>query len=149
MTSEHQRRVLIVDDNRSVRHLLVTALRQKPLIVDEAADGREALDLLREHSYAVVLLDILMPQLDGFGVLEAIASSEASAPVVLVVSGADRSVLDRLDARRIHGIVRKPFDAVEIANVVEACAEIRGKSAFETMALTMISSAPLIALLKL
>jgi len=149
MTSEQQRRVLIVDDNRSVRQLLVTALRQKPLVVDEAADGREALDLLREHSYAVVLLDILMPQIDGFGVLEAIESSDAAAPVVLVVSGADRSVLDRLDSRRIHGVVRKPFDAVEIANVVEACADIRGKSAFETMALTMISSAPLIALLKL
>jgi len=149
MTSEQQRRVLVVDDNPSVRQLLVTALRQKPLVIDEAADGREALDLLREHTYAVVLLDILLPQVDGFGVLDAIESSGAPAPVVLVVSGADRSVLDRLDSRRIHGIVRKPFDSLEVADVVAACAEIRGKNAFETMALTMIGSAPLIALLKL
>jgi CheY-like chemotaxis protein len=149
MTVEQQRRVLVVEDNVSVRHLLVAALSQRSLLVDEAGDGREAIDLLREHTYAVVLLDMILPQVDGFGVLAAIDGSPATAPVVLVVSGADRSVLDQLDSRRIHGIVRKPFDATEVANVVAACAEIRGKSALETMALTVISTAPLFALLKL
>jgi len=149
MTGEQQRRVLVVEDNPSVRQLLVVALRQRSLLVDEARDGREAIDLLREHTYAVVLLDMILPQVDGFGVLDAIDVSTAVVPVVLVVSGADRGILDQLDARRIHGIVRKPFDATEVANVVAACAEIRGKSALETMALTVITTAPLFALLKL
>jgi CheY-like chemotaxis protein len=149
MTSGQHRRVLIVDDDTDVRRILAVALRQRDLTTDEAADGRQAIDLLRQHSYAVVLLDILMPGADGFAVLEAMVEQSGPAPVVLVVSGAERGVLDRLDARRIHGVVRKPFDPHELAGVVAACAEIRGRSALETMALAMVSGAPLFALLKL
>jgi hypothetical protein len=59
-------------------------------------------------------------------------------------------VLERLNANKIHGIVKKPFDPREVAEVVAACAEIRGRSAFETMAVaTVMTGAPLIALLKL
>src|SRR5688572_7981008 len=114
MAIEQHQRVLVVDDDRIVRQMLVQALRGKPLLIDEAVNGREAIELLREHSYAVVLLDILMPEVNGFGVLDAIDDESLNAPVVLVVSGADRNVLDRLDAKRIHGIVRKPFDPREI-----------------------------------
>ncbi len=129
--------------------MLGAALRQRSLAVDEAADGEEAIALLAEYRYAVVLLDLLMPHVDGFGVLDALAD-DPNPPIVLVVTGAERRVLDQLDSRTIHGIVRKPFDPVEIANVVSACAEIRGRSAFETMAYaTVMAGAPLIALLKL
>ena len=150
MTIERHQRVLVVDDDRVIRQILVQALRRKPLIIDEAADGREAIALLRENAYAVVLLDIVMPDLNGFDVLDAIDEEALNAPVVLVVSGADRNVLDRLDSQRIHGIVRKPFDPLEIAAIVSACAEIRGNRAFETMAIaTVMTGAQLIALLKL
>jgi len=150
MTSELHRRVLVVDDDVEVRKLLVTALRPKPLVVDEAANGRQAIDLLREHAYGVVLLDLLMPEVDGFDVLHAIGGDTTHSPIVLVVSGAERRVLDQLDSSRIHGVVRKPFDPYDVAEVVAACAEIRGRSAFETMALaTVMTGAPLIALLKL
>ena len=150
MTIEQHRRVLVVDDDPEIRRILVRAIREKSLTVDEAASGREALELLREHAYAVVLLDILMPDVNGFAVLTAIDQEALNAPVVLVISGAERNVLDRLDAKRIHGIVRKPFDPMEVAAVVAACAEIRGNRAFETMALaTVVTGAQLIALLKL
>jgi CheY-like chemotaxis protein len=150
MTSEQHRRVLVVDDQPEVRRVLVTALRQKGLVIDEAAGGHEAVELLREHQYSVVVLDLLMPGVSGFAVLDAIEENDGQSPVVLVVSGADRAVLDQLDSQKIHGIVKKPFDPQEVAAVVAACADIRGRSAFETMALaTMITGAPLIALLKL
>jgi CheY-like chemotaxis protein len=146
---DQHRRVLVIDDDPSVRHILGTALRQRSLVIDEAADGASALALLSEHRYSVVLLDLLMPNIDGFGVLEAM-QDDPNPPIVLVVSGADRRVLDQLDSRKIHGIIKKPFDPVEIADVVGACAEIRGRSAFETMAYaTVMAGAPLIALLKL
>ena len=82
--------------------------------------------------------------------LDAIDGEMLNAPVVLVVSGAERNVLDRLDSQRIHGIVKKPFDPLEIAAIVFACAEIRGNRAFETMAIaTVMTGAQLIALWKL
>jgi DNA-binding response OmpR family regulator len=150
MTRELHQRILVVDDDPEIRRILVTALRQKALLIDEAADGAQALALLREHTYSVVLLDLLMPLASGFVVLDAIDENDVHAPIVLVVTGADRSLLDQLDSRKIHGVVRKPFDPHEIASVVAACSDIRGRGTFETMALaTMMTGAPLIALLKL
>jgi two-component system response regulator ResD len=148
MTAEQHRRVLVVDDDPEVRSLLVTTLRQRSLIVDEAANGREAINLLQEHSHAVVLLDLLMPVADGFTVLDAIDAEQFFKPIVLVLTGAERSRIDALDARRIHGILRKPFDPNEVGDLVAACVDIRGRGVFETMALaTMISGAPILALL--
>lgn len=150
MTTDQHRRVLVVDDDPQVRHILAAALRQKALTIDEAADGREAIDLLRQHSYSVVLLDIMMPHVNGFAVLAAIDAEALHAPIVLVVSGADRATLRGLDSERIHGIVRKPFEPLEVANVVAACVDIRGSRMFDTMALaTMVTGAQLIALLKM
>ena len=147
MPSEQYKRVLVADDDHEIRRILVTALSQRGLIVDEAEDGARAIELLQENAYSVLVLDLLMPGVDGFEVLETLDEGTTPSPVVLVVSGAERSVIERVGARRIHGVVRKPFDIHDVASVIAACAEIRGKSAFETMALaTMLSGAPLLAL---
>ena len=140
-----QKRVLIVDDDATIREMLVSVLRRRDLIVDEALDGQEALDLLKENSYAVVLLDLLMPNVDGFGVIENLGSAMAS-PVVLVITGADRSLIRQLDPQRIHGVVTKPFDAEELATLVVTCAEIRSRTPFEAMAISaIIAGGPFLA----
>jgi CheY-like chemotaxis protein len=143
-----QKRVLVVDDDAVIRELLGFALRRRALTVDEARDGHEALALMKSHQYAVVVLDLLMPGLDGAGVLESMDKPELTAPppVVLVITGADRGEIARLDPRRIHGVMRKPFDPEELAEVVAACAEIRSRNAFGTMAIaTMIAGSPFLA----
>lgn len=142
---QQQQRVLVVDDDREIREVLVRVLRQGALLVDDAADGGQALELLRENSYAVVLLDLMLPVADGFAVLNAMSHGVTEQPVVLVITGADRTRIDQLDPRRIHGIIRKPFDPFEVAAVVAACADIRSRGRFETMALAMISGAPILA----
>jgi CheY-like chemotaxis protein len=115
------------------------------LIVDEAHDGLQALDLLKENNYSVVLLDLLMPNLDGFGVIENLGSA-ISTPVVLVITGADRALIRQLDPQRIHGVVNKPFDAEDLATLVVACAEIKSRSPFEAMAISaMIAGGPFLA----
>ena len=86
MTSESHGRILIVDDDSDIRQMLSTALAPHGLTVDVAGDGARALDLLRQNNYAVVLLDLLMPGVDGFGVLDAMhAESLQSQPIVLVI----------------------------------------------------------------
>ena len=109
--------------------MLASHLRDKGLAVDEAEGGRPAMDLLGENHYAVVLVDLVMPQPDGFAVIDALSSGSIRKPtVVLVTTGAETAVLDRLDPERIHGVVKKPFDTEELADLVLACSEIRSRS---------------------
>jgi len=143
------KRVLVADDDPDIRGLLMTVLRRHDLLVDEAADGRVALEMLREQAYAVVLLDLMMPEMDGLAVLEVLRKS-ADPPVVLVVTAADRSMIEKLDTQRIHGVIRKPFDPDEVASIVMACVEIKSRGGFEAMAISVIlAGGPLVAWLGL
>ena len=146
---ENRKRVLIVDDDPDVRTIMGAALRQRGLEVTVAEDGVQALAALSSEKFAVVILDLLMPRADGFEVLDQLYRADPkSLPVVLVLTGAERPIVERLDPQRIHGIVRKPFDPEDLASLVVACAEIRGRSTFEAMALaTMLAGSPLIAFL--
>ena len=149
MSAGQQKRVLIVDDDAVTRELLLAALQRYGLAIDVACDGREALSLIKQHQYAVILLDLIMPVVDGFGVLEGLGPDVSPPPVVLVITGADRREIAQLNPRRVHGIIRKPFDGEELAAVVVACTEIRSRKAFDTMAIaTMIAGSPLLALLQ-
>ena len=146
--TEQQKRVLVVDDDADIRNVIGALLAGKGLAVDFASDGAAALDLIQQRNYVVVLLDLLMHGTDGFAVLSRLGQDGMPNPVVLVLTGADRSVVDRLNPSRIHGIVRKPFDPDDLAALVVACAEIKSKSAFETMAIaTMIAGGPILELL--
>jgi CheY-like chemotaxis protein len=149
MTVDPHKRVLVVDDDEGVRDLLSAVLRMRGLTVDVASGGNEALDLIALNTYSVVLLDLLMPNVDGFAVLGRLhAGDNGSAPVVLVVTGAERPAIAQLDAQHIHGIVKKPFDPEELANIVVACADIRGRNALGTMAIAAVmAGSPLLALL--
>jgi CheY-like chemotaxis protein len=146
MTAEQQKRVLVVDDDAGIRKLLCTVLSGRGLSVDEADDGQAALDLIETRQYGVIVLDLVMPVLDGFTVVETLKHL-TPRPVVLVISGAEHDVVEQLDPATVHGIVRKPFDPEELANVVAACAEIRSRMSLETMALALVAGGSLFALL--
>ncbi len=83
-------RVLVVDDERLNRTVLRAALTRQGHEVVEAVDGREALDRLAEGPIDVVLLDIVMPVMDGYATLEAIkADPELGHIPVIIISGVD------------------------------------------------------------
>lgn len=148
MRVESHKRVLVVDDDEEVRNILATVLRKGGLEVDQAGDGAEAIRLATEKKYAVILLDLMLPVIDGFGVLHNVRDANSDTPVVLVVTGADRSITEALDPKTIHGIIRKPFEPEEVASIVAACAELKARMPFETMAIaTIVASGPLMALL--
>ena len=131
-----------MEDDAVLRTMLASQLREKGLAVDEADGGGVAMDLLGANSYAVILVDLVMQQPDGFAVLDALSSGSVKKPtVVLVTTGAEPEVLDRLDPDRIHGVVKKPFDAGELADLVVACSEIRSRSTFGMMAVAVMASA--------
>ena len=140
--------VLVVDDDAETRTLLGSIVARQGLTVDFASDGGTAIDLIGRRPYSVILLDLLLPGTDGFAVLDALSQPGMPNPVVLVITGADRSVVDRLDSRRIHGIVRKPFDPQELAGIIAACVEIKARGTFGTMAIaTMLAGGPILEFL--
>ena len=81
------KRILIVDDNQDTIHILTAILNEGGYAAFEARDGVEGLQKIKQERPALVLLDIMMPKLDGFGVLEGMrADSEMSRIPVLVIS---------------------------------------------------------------
>lgn len=79
-------RVLVVDDSRVVRMILKSCLRSTDYLVDEADDGQSALRLLEGRAYDVVVSDLAMPGVDGFGLLEALRG-RPDRPEVVILTG--------------------------------------------------------------
>jgi len=114
--------VLVVDDSLVAREAAAMALRGAGMSVDVARDGREALAKLECSTYAVVLSDLEMPQLDGFALIECLRSSPNQSlrdqPVVVCSSRLDVAARQRLDALAVSGFIAKPFTAAELLAAV-------------------------------
>lgn len=115
-----EKRILIVEDDESIRALLVTLLRRRGFQLDTARDGAEALERVTCCHYAVLLLDIMMPRMSGQEVLAELAKlPESKRPVVIVLTaGAEPR---NLDPSLVAGTLRKPFDIELLVNTVTAC----------------------------
>jgi CheY-like chemotaxis protein len=110
-------RVLIVDDDPSIRSLLRIITERSGLVTDEAADGNQCLELLKRHSYDLVLLDLSMPGCNGFDVIEQLRSA-TEKPAVIVVTAMPRSAFVDLDADVVTCVIRKPFDTSSLSWVI-------------------------------
>lgn len=112
-------RVLIVDDNPDNREVLGTYAAKEGFEPITAKDGFEALDLFRKTSPAVILLDVMMPGMDGYRVCERIRS-ESDVPIILITAkGEDYERVMGLDIGADDYIV-KPFNANEVMARVRA-----------------------------
>jgi len=120
------RHVLVVDDDKAMRGLFSTLLTRKGFDVDTAADGRVAFDQLRRNTYSVILLDLMMPEVNGFELLERLErDSPTLLPRVIVMTGASARVVETLKTRRIWGLIRKPFDIDNLVSSALACSDGR------------------------
>jgi CheY-like chemotaxis protein len=122
VTSSTDSRILVVDDDLAIRNLLCAVLRRRGLEVEPAENGAEALAKLAERPYAVILLDLMMPLVDGHLFLQRLAELQLDPrPVVLVISASDESDFRKLERGSVSAIIRKPFDIMELADLVSAC----------------------------
>jgi len=126
MTQQHEQeqrqRVLVADDDQSIRQLVSTIVRRESFTVDAASDGLEAIELLKKHEYAVVLLDLMMPRLDGFGVIQWLKQNPPLIkPIVIVITAYADQRFKEVDAELVSGVLRKPFEVAELGNLVRAC----------------------------
>jgi DNA-binding response OmpR family regulator len=116
--------VLVVEDDTPLRKLLTLTLKRERLTVTTVADGAEAIDALARESFRVVLLDLMMPRISGWDVIEWLKGHPSELPrTVIVVTAADRNVFAELDPEIVNAIIVKPFDTYELAGYVKRCCE--------------------------
>lgn len=115
------RRVLIVDDDPAVRQILRVLLERDGVQADIAEDGERATSMLRQHPYSVVLLDLMMPRLDGRGVIAFMNEQRIETPVIVI--SAVGEVAEDLDPRLVRVVMQKPFEARDLRKVVAAVME--------------------------
>jgi CheY-like chemotaxis protein len=115
-----EKRTLVVDDDDAIRMLLLTILRRRGMLVDTARNGSEALQKLGECRYAVMLLDLMMPVVSGWEVLDHLATIESvQRPLVIVLTAGFES--RDLKPELVIGSVRKPFDVELLSDMVAGC----------------------------
>jgi len=123
-TPKTQTRVLVADDDQAIRQLVCTIIRREGLDVDCVADGADAIDRIRDHDYAVLLIDLMMPRIDGFGVIEYLKSHPMpQKPVVLVVTAYADQKFKEVDPTVVTGVVRKPFEIAGLGSLVRMCVD--------------------------
>jgi len=126
--------VLLVEDEKRIRDIVLDYFSAHGLECDLARDGAEALDLLRDHDYDAILLDILMPNLDGFQVCQAVRRS-SQVPILFLTALEDEEDMLRGYTLGCDDYVTKPFSLAVLLAKTQALIR-RGRGGGETCALT-------------
>jgi two-component system OmpR family response regulator len=113
-------RILVVDDEPGVRDMLTDALKLQGYAVSAAVDGFDAMRLLRESDFDLVVSDINMPKVDGFEMLERIRTIGDSTPVILLTARGEKADLARGFRTGADDYVTKPFGLEELSLRIEA-----------------------------
>jgi two-component system KDP operon response regulator KdpE len=114
--------VLVVDDDPSIRRMIVAALKRDGYVFHEAPNGKEALDLMRSEHPNVVVLDLMMPILSGWDVLQAreLEPDLKSIPVIIISANRAPEVATAVDMG-ICAFLPKPFDIGALSALVRSC----------------------------
>ena len=117
-------RVLIVDDDDGIQTLMKALLRRREVIVDSASDGDAALRKMRERSYDSIVLDLMLPKVNGFEVVRELktTSPELLKRTIVVTAVSDHALRGFEDSELVRRVLRKPFDINEFIDEVLACA---------------------------
>lgn len=116
--------MLVVEDDAAIRRLVKMVLEREGYRVEVAADGLEAVLKLGVMEYAVIILDLMMPNLDGFVLIETLAANDPTRlRRIIVTSAASPSVIRERMKGVPFGVLPKPFDIEDLTRVVRTCAE--------------------------
>jgi CheY-like chemotaxis protein len=122
-----RKRILVVEDTDVNRVLLRRRLEKQGFDITEAADGRIALDLVRRSTFDLVLLDIMMPEVGGYEVLERLKADPdtAALPVIMISAIDEMSSVVRCIEAGAEDYLTKPYDAVLLQARINACLDKR------------------------
>jgi CRP-like cAMP-binding protein/CheY-like chemotaxis protein len=126
------KKILIIEDNTDIRENVVEILQLAGYNVLEAANGRTGVELATNHIPDIILCDIMMPELDGYGVLYMLNKNPATAaiPFIFLTAKAERLDLRKGMEMGADDYLTKPFDDIELLNAVES--RLKKKEAQQT-----------------
>jgi DNA-binding response OmpR family regulator len=125
-----RRRVLLVDDDASIRVLCALSLRAAEFDVTEVADGLQGFEQATRHPPDLIVSDLRMPGLDGFALAEALRHDEATRTVPIVFLSGETGVAERMRAYAlgVAGFIMKPFEPAALVALLSGVIE-RGAAA--------------------
>jgi len=116
--------VLVVEDDAAIRRLVKMVLEREGYRVEVASDGLEAVLKLGVMEYAAIILDLMMPNLDGFVLIETLAANDPlRLRRIIVTSAASPSVIRERMKGSPFDLLPKPFDIGDLTRVVRTCAD--------------------------
>lgn len=112
-------KILVVDDEEALRTVLSTELEGEGYQVSTAADGDEAIKIIGAEQFHLVLLDIKMPNVDGFEVLKFVKQNQPATKVIMLTGFAD--LKNAIESKKLgaEDFVSKPYDLVDLLTTVE------------------------------
>ena len=110
-------KVLIVEDESRMRNIIFDYFSTHGLICDLARNGKEALDILQDNDYDIILLDVLMPELDGFEVCKAVRKNNNVPILFLTALGGEEDTLKGY-ALGCDDYVAKPFSLAVLLGMI-------------------------------
>ena len=115
-----RRKVLLVEDEESILEPLTAALGREGFDVVTATTAADGLDAFRKRAPDAVLLDVMMPEMDGPATLRGLIDRGAAFPIVFITARASEGDIAHLLSLGAAGVITKPFDPMKLASLVRA-----------------------------
>jgi DNA-binding response OmpR family regulator len=124
---ETKPRILIVDDNALIAELVETRLRIEGMVPTKCSGGREAIETVGTQPFDAVILDIMMPDVDGYQVLRHIRSTPETAhlPVIFLTAKSTPDDIEKGLALGANSYISKPFSGLDLVRKIRLCLEER------------------------
>ncbi|MCK5075331.1 MAG: hybrid sensor histidine kinase/response regulator [Calditrichia bacterium] len=128
-----QYKILIVEDDSESADLLIYFLKPENYIIEVATDGKQALEVLERYSPDIILLDVMMPEIDGFSVCKKIKDGSITRHIPVIMLTALKELKDRIKAIEAGAddFITKPFDSLELLARVRSL--LKTKTYFEEL----------------
>lgn len=115
------RRILVVDDDLAIRVLLQAVFKRLGFKVELAEDGEAGLRILKDQTFDLVLLDLMMPKVSGYEFLERVRNEHNAPPHIVVFTAAGQRGIARIPEESVCGTILKPFDLETFLALVQRC----------------------------
>ena len=123
------RRALICEDDAAIRALVKTVVQREGFAVDVASDGKQGIEKMESGCYDLVILDLMMPEVDGYAVVNFLKERRPANLKSVIVMSATGSVVREDFPEPICMLLPKPFDIDQLTNAVRTCARDCGEAA--------------------